>query len=230
MFKDLKTRIKELFEAQVHLGHKKNKIHPKSKKYIHSINQGVSIINLEKTIELLDKAKEFLRDLNQKNKKVLFVGTKKSTSSIISKFCNDHNIPFISYKWPAGLITNFETIKKNIKKLRQLRKEKEEGLWEKFLKHEKLKLEKQLRKLEKFYGGIADLENMPDALFIVDIRKEKNALKEAIDRKIPVLAITDTNVNPDQVDFPIPGNDDLSSSVESILKEIFEVYQNNKKD
>lgn len=230
MSKDLKTRIKDLFDAQVHLGHKKNKIHPKSKKYIHSINQGVSIINLEKTVELLDKAKEFLRELNQTNKKVLFVGTKRSASSIISRLCKDNNVPFISYKWPAGLITNFETIKKNIKKLKQLRKEKEEGLWEKFLKHEQLKLEKQLRKLEKLYGGIADLEDIPDAIFIVDIKKEKNALKESIDKKIPVIAITDTNVNPDQVDFPIPGNDDLSSSIESILKEIFEIYQNTKKN
>lgn len=225
MTKDEKPLIEKLFEAGVHLGHKKNKIHPKAKKYIYTINQGVSIIDLQQTAELLEKAKEFIKKLKKENKKILFVATKKTASGIISKICQEKNIPFISSKWPAGLITNFETINKNIKKLQKLKKEKEEGEWKKFVKHEQIKLEKQLKKLEKFYGGIANLEKTPDALFIIDIKKEKNALKEANERNIPVIAVVDTNVNPDKVDYPIPGNDDSSSSIEYILKEIIEVYE-----
>lgn len=222
---DIKTKIEKLFEAGVHLGHKKNKIHPKAKKYIYTIDQGVSIINLEKTVELLEKAKQFIKDLKKDKKNILFVGTKKVASLIISKICEEKNIPFISVKWPAGLITNFETINKNIKKLKKLKKEKEEGAWKKFVKHEQLKLEKQLKKLEKFYGGISSLEKKPDALFLIDIKKEKNALKEAVERNIPVIAIVDTNVNPDLVDYPIPGNDDSPSSIQYLVKEIIEAYE-----
>lgn len=225
MTKDAKSLIEKLFEAGVHLGHKKNKIHPKAKKYIYTINEGTSIINLEKTASLLEKAKEFIKNLKKQNKKILFVGTKKSASNIILKICQEKNIPFVSFKWPAGLITNFETISKNIKKLKELKKQKEEGEWKKFVKHEQIKLEKQLKKLEKFYGGISSLEKKPDALFLIDIKKEKNALKEAVERNIPVIAIVDTNVNPDKVDYPIPGNDDSPSSIEFILKEIIESYE-----
>ncbi len=222
---DIKTKIEKLFEAGVHLGHKKNKIHPKAKKYIYTIDQGISIINLEKTAELLEKAKKFVQDLKKDKKTILFVGTKKVASQIISKICKEKNIPFISVKWPAGLITNFETINKNVKKLKKLKKDKEEGLWKKFVKHEQLKLEKQLKKLEKFYEGISSLEKKPDALFIIDIKKEKNALKEAVERNIPVIAIVDTNVNPDLVEYPIPGNDDSPSSVDYLIKEIIETYE-----
>ncbi|MCX7955638.1 MAG: 30S ribosomal protein S2 [Patescibacteria group bacterium] len=225
MINNIKNQIEKFFETGVHLGHKKNKIHPKAKKYIYTINQGTSIINLEKTVELIEKAKNFVKKLKQEEKTILFIGTKKTASSIISKICQEKNIPYISFKWPAGLITNFETINNNIKKLKTLKKEKEEGLWKKFVKHEQLKLEKKLKKLEKLYGGIISLEKKPDAIFIVDIKKEKNALKEAKERNIPIIAIVDTNVNPDLVDFPIPGNDDSISSINCLVEEITELYE-----
>lgn len=217
-------KIEELFNAGVHLGHKKNKIHPKAKKFIYTFNQNTSIINLEKTAELLEKAKEYLKNLKKNNKTILFVGTKKIASKILAKYCQENNLSYITSKWPAGLITNFETIYKNIKKLKKLKEEKQSGEWKKFVKHEQMKLEKKLKKLEKFYGGIENLTKLPDALFIIDIKKEKNALKEANQRKIPVIAIVDTNVNPDLVDYPIPGNDDSLTSVEYLVKDIIEAY------
>ncbi|MCS6956485.1 MAG: 30S ribosomal protein S2 [Patescibacteria group bacterium] len=222
---DIKKQVEKLFEAGAHLGHKKNKIHPKAKKYIYTINQGTSIINLEKTVELLEKTKEFIKKLKEEKKTILFVGTKKTASLIIGKICQEKNIPFVSIKWPAGLLTNFETINKNIKKLKKLKKEKEEGVWKKFVKHEQLKLEKELKKLEKLYGGISTLEKRPDAIFIIDIKKERNALKEANQTNIPAIAIVDTNVNPDLVDYPIPANDDSPSSIEYLVKEITETYE-----
>ncbi len=221
---DIKKKVEELFAAGVHLGHKKNKVHPKAKKYIYTFNQGVSIINLEKTAFLLEEAKQFVNNLKKDKKSILFVGTKKVASSILNNLCKKNNIPYISTKWPAGLITNFETIVKNIKKLKKLKEEKEKGEWKKFVKHEQLKLEKKLNKLEKFYGGIESLTKTPDAIFIIDIKKEKNALKEAVERKIPVIAIVDTNVNPEKVNYPIPGNDDSPSSIEYLVKEIVEAY------
>lgn len=223
---DKNKKIEELFNAGAHLGHKKNKIHPKAKKYIYSIEQGVSIINLEKTVDLLEKAKDYLKTLAKEKKTLLVVATKKICSSFIKEICLQNNIPYINFKWPAGLLTNFETIIKNIKKLKQMKKDEEEGAWNKFVKHEQIRLKKQLKKLEKFYGGIINLEKIPEAIFIIDIKKEKNAVKEAKDKNIKIIAVVDTNVNPDLVDYPIPGNDDSLSSIEYFVKEIIQAYTN----
>ncbi|MGB9883551.1 MAG: 30S ribosomal protein S2 [Microgenomates group bacterium] len=218
-------KIQELFDAGCHLGHKKNKIHPKAKKYIYTFEQGTSIIDLTKTAALLEKAKEFISQLAKEKKSLVVVATKKIASNLIGEICQTSNIAYINQKWPAGLLTNFETISKNIKKLKDMKKQKEDGEWKKFVKHEQIKLEKKLKKLEKFYGGIASLEKLPDALFIIDIKKEKNAVKEAKSMSIPIIAIVDTNVNPDQVDYPIPANDDSVSSIEYIVKEIVSAYK-----
>lgn len=221
---DKNKKIEELFNVGAHLGHKKNKVHPKAKKYIYSIDQGVSIINLEKTFDLLEKAKDYIKNLKKEKKTLLIVATKKICSSFIKDICSENNISYINFKWPAGLLTNFETIIKNIKKLKQMKKDEEKGIWNKFVKHEQIRLKKQLKKLEKFYGGIINLEKLPDALFIIDIKKEKNAVKEAKEKNITTVAIVDTNVNPDIVDYPIPGNDDAPSSIEYFVKEIVQAY------
>ena len=217
-------KVEELFSAGCHLGHKTNKIHPKAKKYIYTIDNGTSIIDLTKTVELLEQAKEFVSDLAKNNKTLLVVATKRVVSDFISDLCQKNNLPFIAVKWPAGLLTNFETISKNVKKLKTLREEKEQGVWSKFVKHEQIKLQKHLNKLEKFYGGISSLEKLPDAVFIVDIKKEKNAVKEAIEKKIPIVAVVDTNVNPDSIDYQIPGNDDPATSIEYFVNEIVNAY------
>ncbi len=220
----INDRIEKLFKLNAHLGHKSNRIHPKAKKFIYRIDEGVSIIDLTKTIDLLDKAKKFVADLSAESKKILFVVTKKNIASITEKVCKEKNLPYITVKWPAGLLTNFETLLKNINKLKSMEEEKANGSWNKFVKHEQVKLQKQLNRLNKFYGGLVSVTRLPDALFIVDTKKEKTAILEAVRTNIPVIAIVDTNVDPEQIKFPIPANDDSPETVEFIIKEIAKAY------
>ena len=156
------------------------------------------------------------------------VATKKIASAKIQDLCQKNLIPYVSTKWPAGLLSNFETIMKNIKKLTQLKKEKTDGAWQKFVKHDRTRMEKEVIKLERDYGGLVQLNKLPDALFIVDVKKEKNAVNEALRLPIPVIAITDTNVDPHIVDYPIPANDDSLSSVEYIVNKIVDTYAKHK--
>ena len=222
--KAIDPQIEALFQAGVHLGHKKNRIHPKAKKYIYIMQNGISVIDLTQTQTLLKKAQEFVSKLKKENKVMIVIMTKKVVAGFVAEMCKKNSIPFITMKWPAGLLTNFEMIMKNVKKMNEMRKQQLEGAWNTFIKHEQIALKKELRKLERFYGGLSDLTKKPDALFIVDIKKEKNAVKEARELKIPVVAVTDTNVNPDFIDYPIPGNDDSQSSIEYLVKEIVEAY------
>jgi small subunit ribosomal protein S2 len=221
--------VKELFDAGSHLGHKAQRVHPKAKKYIYKIENSVSIIDLTKTADLLAKAKNFVADLGKNNKVLLIVATKKIAATQIIELCQKNNVSYVAVKWPAGLITNFDMIMKNVKKLKTMKEEKESGAWDKYVKHEQVKLTKELNRLEKFYGGLVALEKLPDALFIVDIKKEKNAVKEAQERGITVVAVTDTNVDPDTVDFPIPANDDSLSSINFVTCKIVEAYVKEKK-
>jgi len=221
---NINKKIEELFKNGCHLGHQKNKIHPKAKKYIYTIENGVSIIDLTQTVEFLEKAKKYIYNLSENKKTLLVVGTKKIFSNFIKEFCQEREIPYVNLKWPAGLLTNFETLTKNVEKLKKMKKDKEERVWNKLVKHERLKLERKLNKLEKFYGGIELLKKLPDALFIIDIKKEKNAFKEALAKKVPVIAIVDTNVNSENVDYPIPANDDSLSSIQYLIQEILNCY------
>jgi len=223
------SQIEALFQAGAHLGHKTNRIHPKAKKYIYTMENGTSIIDLTKTIVLLEKAKDFLTKLGKEGKKILIVVTKKNGASLTQDLCQKNQIPFITVKWPAGLLTNFDTMMKNIKKMKTMKEEKEKGEWQKFVKHEQVAMGKELNRLNKFYGGLADLEKIPDALFVVDTKKEKNAVKEALETKVQIIAIVDTNVNPDVIDYPIPANDDSVGSIEYLVKEIVETYAKAKK-
>lgn len=220
---NIDTQIEELFNAGAHLGHKTNRVHPKSKKYIYKIEEGVSVIDLTKTVSLLKKAQEFISKFANEKKVILVVVTKK-LSPEINKLLTENNIPNVTVKWPAGLLTNFEMIMKNVKKLIKMREEKSNGAWNKFVKHEQMKLAKVLIRLEKFYSGLVNLEKLPDALFVVDIKKEKNSISEASDKNIPVIAITDTNVNPDVVSYPIPANDDSLTSIEYIINQVIGAY------
>lgn len=216
--------VEKLFAAGVHLGHKKNRLHPKARKYVYRIEQGVSIIDLTQTVGQLTKAKKFIAD-SAKNKKVmLVVATKKVISKYSEDLCSKHNIPFVSTKWLPGLLTNFQTIIKNVKKLKELKEAQEKGEWETFVKHEKLELQRQLNRLQKFYGGLINLEKKPDLLFIVDIKKEKNSVVEAQKSGIPTVAIADTNSNPETVDYPIVANDDSPESTQYLVTEIVETY------
>jgi len=218
---NIEKKVEELFNLGAHLGHRRNRVHPKAKKIIYKIENQQSIIDLNKTVVLLEKAKKFFDELREKNKTILFVATKKNIANFIEKICHENNFFYLTNKWPPGFLTNFETfLKNNIQKMQKMREEKEKGEWEKFVKHERVKLEKQLRKIEKIYSGVSSMEKLPDALFIVDIKREKNALIEAKKLNIPIIAIVDTNVNPNLVNYPIPANDDAAKVVEYIVGEL----------
>src|SRR3989339_1882223 len=227
LMNDNDKKIEELFAAGAHLGHKSNRVHPKTNKYIYSFENGVSVIDLSKTVDFLERAKKFVSELGKNQKVLLVVCTKKIASNLTKELCEKNNLLYVNTKWPAGLLTNFEMIIKNVKKLNTMKEEKEKGEWNKFVKHEQVKLDKDLNKLEKFYGGISDLKKLPDALFIIDIKKEKNSVKESGEMKIATVAVTDTNANPDPINFPIPGNDDSLTSIEFFLKEIIEAYSSS---
>ena len=220
---DLK-QVQTLFEAELHLGHKKNRLHPRARKYVYRIDNGVSIIDLTQTVPQLNAAKEFIAKLKEENKVLLVVATKKVASQVVAEFCKTHSISYLTTKWLPGLLTNFETLAKNIKKLNDLKAAEAQGDWGSLAKHEIVKLKKQIAKLEKFYGGINTLVKHPDALFIIDTKKENNAVVEAAKTKIPVVAVTDTNTDPSTVTYPIVANDDSPKSIEYLIADLLKPY------
>lgn len=223
---DLKE-IEKLYKAGVHLGHKKNRLHPKARKYVYKMEQGVSIIDLTQTVTQIDVAKKYLAQAAKEGKVLLVVATKKIANQTTNELCEKYEIPYISTKWLSGLLTNFQTIIKNVKKLNTLKDDKEKGVWENYVKHERAMLDKKVNRLEKFYRGLSKLEKKPDVLFIVDAKKEKNALTEARQCAIPTVAIADTNANPDLVDFPVVANDDSPASLVYVVTELIEAYAKN---
>lgn len=221
--------VEKLFAAGSHLGHKKNRLHPKARKYVYKIVNGVAVIDLTKTAAQLVEAKKFLNAASKEGKKLLVVGTKRVSSQHIQDICKTQNISYITTKWMPGLLTNFETISKNVKKMNDLENQKNDGTWEQYVKHERTKLGKELNRLKRLYAGIADMKKRPDVLFIVDIKREKNALKEAKQNNIPVVAITDTNTNPDTVEYPVVANDDSPTSSQYVISTILEAYNSAEK-
>ncbi len=226
---DIDTTIQELFDAGAHLGHKTERVHPKAKRYIYKVENGVSIIDLTQTAADLEKAIRFVSGQAAEGKTLLVVATKKIAASAIQELCQKNNIFYVTVKWPAGLLTNFDMIMKNVKKLVTMKEERDKGEWQKFVKHEQVELGRQLSRLEKFYGGLIGLAKLPDLLFVVDIKKEKNAVKEAGEKNIPVVAIIDTNANPDIINYPIPANDDSSTSIEYIAGKVINAYAKGRK-
>lgn len=224
-----KVNPADLLKHGLHLGHKKTKVHPKSRKYIHKFDNGTSVIDLFQTAELLDEAKQFMFELGKEGKVVLFVGTKKVAREALSEHCEEHNLLNMTNKWVGGFLTNFKEISQNIKRMNTMREEKANNAWNAFPKHEIIGLEKKLNRIASVYNGVKDMTGHPDALFILDIRKEKNALNEATQLNIPTIGVTDTNVNPDTVDYPIPANDDAVTSVTFIIDEIINAYVEGRK-
>jgi small subunit ribosomal protein S2 len=216
--------IEKLFEAGAHLGHKKNRLHPKARKYVYKMVNGVAVIDLTITAEQLHNAKEYLKEAAKNGKKLLVVGTKRVASQFVQDYCKEKGIPHITTKWMPGLLTNFETLSKNTKKMIDYETGKADGSWDQFVKHERTKMQKDLNRLKRLYGGIEEMKKKPDVLFIVDIKREKNALKEAKQNGIPVIAITDTNTNPDTVDYPVVANDDSPTSAHYVIESILSAY------
>ena len=208
--------MKQLLEAGVHFGHQTRRWDPKMAEYIFQARNGIHIIDLQKTSKKIDEAYEFLRSQAEEGKKVLFVGTKKQAQECIKEAAEKCGMYYVDQRWLGGMLTNFETIKTRIQRLKDIETMQEDGTFDVLPKKEVINLKKELEKLEANLGGIKEMEEIPGVLFIVDPKKEYNAIKEAEKLNIPVVGIVDTNCNPELLDYPIPGNDDAIRSVKLI--------------
>ena len=208
--------MKQLLEAGVHFGHQTRRWNPKMAEYIFTERNGIYIIDLQKTVKKLDEAYMFVRDVAANGDEILFVGTKKQAQESIKDEAIRCGMPYVNARWLGGMLTNFVTIKKRIKRLAQLQTMREDGTFDLLPKKEAAKLELEIEKLEKFLGGITEMKKQPAAMFIVDPRKERIAVAEARKLGIPIIAIVDTNCDPDEIDYVIPGNDDAIRAVKLI--------------
>lgn len=212
-----RTNFKELLDAGVHFGHLKRKWNPAMAPYIFMERNGIHIINLEKTAEKIDEAAAAMKNIARSGKKILFVATKKQAKEIVAEKVKSVNMPYVVERWPGGMLTNFPTIRKAVKKMTSIDKMANDGTFLNLSKRERLQITRQRAKLEKTLGSIVDLTRLPSALFIVDVLKEHIAVKEAKRLGIPVFAMVDTNSDPSLIDYPIPANDDASKSISLII-------------
>jgi len=219
--------LREMLDAGVHFGHKTARRHPKMEEYIFMAKNGVNVINLEKTAEKLEEACNFLKTLSSESKTIVFVGTKKQASAIVKKAAINCGMPYVDFRWVGGTLTNFDTIKVAIGGF-VAQKEEIERDKEKLSKKELSKLTDKVEKGEKLFGGIVNLTKKPDAFILIGSHDEKNALKEAIIDKIPVVALVDTNDDPTDVTYPIPANDDATKSIELFADLFSRVIKENK--
>ena len=205
--------MKQLLEAGVHFGHQTRRWNPKMAKYIFTERNGIYIIDLQKTVRKVDEAFNFIRSVAQEGKKVLFVGTKKQAQEAVKEEAVRAGMFYVNERWLGGMLTNFQTIQKRIKRLKQLEQMEQDGTFEVLTKKEVLALRHEMERLEKFLGGIKEMNRLPGALYVVDPRKERIAVAEARKLNIPIVAIVDTNCDPDEIDYVIPGNDDAIRAV-----------------
>ena len=212
-----RTNFDMLLQAGCHFGHLKRKWNPAMAPYIYTERNGIHIIDLHKTVAKIDEAADALKQIAKSGKKILFVATKKQTKEVVAEKATSINMPYVIERWPGGMLTNFPTIRKAVKKMANIDKLMNDGTFSNLSKRELLQVTRQRAKLEKNLGSIADLTRLPSALFVVDVMKEQIAVKEAIRLGIPVFGIVDTNSNPNNIDFVIPANDDAKDSVEVIL-------------
>ncbi|MCQ2350699.1 MAG: 30S ribosomal protein S2 [Paludibacteraceae bacterium] len=220
-----RTNFQDLLDAGCHFGHLKRKWNPAMAPYIFMEQNGIHIIDLNKTVVKIDEAADVLENLARQGKKILFVGTKKQAKDVIAEKATVVNMPYITERWAGGMLTNFTTIRKAVKKMANIDRMSSDGTFDNLSKREKLQIARQREKLEKNLGSIADLTRLPAALFVVDIVKEHIAVKEAKRLGIPVFGIVDTNANPNDIDFVIPANDDASKSVDIILSAVCAAVQ-----
>lgn len=212
--------MKQLLEAGVHFGHQTRRWNPKMAEYIFTERNGIYIIDLQKTVKKIEEAYNFVRSVVEEGREVLFVGTKKQAQDSIKEEAERVGMHFVNARWLGGMLTNFKTIKKRIERLEQLHKMEEDGTFDLLPKKEVLKLKAEMERLEKYLGGIKSMNKLPGAIFVVDPKKERIAICEAKKLNIPVVAIVDTNCDPDEVDFVIPGNDDAIRAVKLITATI----------
>ena len=213
-----RTNFKELLQAGVHFGHLKKKYNPAMAPYVFMEQNGIHIIDLNKTVAMLEEAAAAMKQIAKSGKKILFVATKKQAKSIVADAAKKLDMPYITERWPGGLLTNFSTIRKSIKKMDGIDKMKTDGTFDTLSKRERLQIDRTREKLEINLGSIVKMNRMPAAIFIIDINKEHIALKESAKLGIRSFAVTDTNTNPSLVNYPIPGNDDASKSISHIVE------------
>lgn len=221
----LKIGFQDLLEAGAHFGHQKRKWNPAMAPYIFAESKGIHIIDLNKTLAHLEQACAAMNQIAKSGKKVLFVATKKQAKEIVAERVKSVNMPYITERWAGGMLTNFQTTRKSVRKMSTIDKMKTDGTWETFSKRERLFKTRQREKLEKDFGSIVDMTRQPAAIFIVDVLKENIALLEAKKLNIPVFAMVDTNTNPKLVDFPIPANDDATKSIAIVLDAIIDAIK-----
>ena len=212
-----RTNFQELLDAGAHFGHLARKWNPKMAPYIFDQKNGIHIIDLHKTVAKIDEAAEVMKELARSGRKILFVATKKQAKEVVAEKALSVNMPAVTERWPGGMLTNFPTIRKAVKKMNTIDKMKEDGTFEKLAKRERLQVDRLRAKLEKNLGSVKDMSRLPSALFVVDIQKEANAVKEAARLNIPVIAMVDTCCDPTPIDYVIPANDDATKSIELVL-------------
>ncbi len=220
--------LEELLKKGVHFGHKTSKRHPKASRYIHTDRNGVHIIDLQKTVQALPSVLDFVEKIAKNNGQILFIGSKKQARELIKNAADHCQSPYIIGRWLGGTFTNFENIVKLTRKLEKMEKDEEDGVWELYTKKEQVNFRKELNKLRENVGGIKSMKRLPQAIYVVDIIKEKTAISEARKMNIPIIAMTDTNVNPELVTHAIPANDDAIKSIEIITDLIAETIKEAK--
>jgi len=219
----------KMMKAGAHLGHRISKLHPKMKDYIFGVRNTIHIIDLEKTVVQFEKALEFIKELTKKGEILLLIGTKIPLKGLVKEIADDCEIPYVNERWLGGTFTNFKVILERIKYFRELERKKKEGELEKYTKKERVEFDKELRNLEIKFGGIKSLEKIPEAIFVCDVKNNILVVKEAREKGVKIVAIVDTNVDPNLIDYPICANDDAISSVRYILEKVKEVIKKSKK-
>lgn len=220
--------LNDLLKSGVHFGHRTSKWHPKMQPYIYGSRGGVHILHLEKTKEHLKAVCERMKNMTKEGKIILFVGTKRQAKEIVKKHAEEAGVPYITERWIGGLFTNFPVVVKLMRKLKSLKSKQATGELKKYTKKEQSDFAKEIGKLEKFVGGIASMERIPDAIFVVGVREEKTAMREAAKKKIPIIAVADSNVNPNEMTWFIPGNDDATKSIELIVGAVTEAIKEGR--
>ena len=220
--------MKQLLEAGVHFGHQTRRWNPKMAPYIYMERNGIYIIDLQKTVKKLEEAYSFVRDTAANGGTILFVGTKKQAQDAVKEEAERVGMYFVNARWLGGMLTNFKTMRTRIDRLQQLRKMQEDGTFDMLPKKEVIKLTGEIAKLEKYLGGVQEMRRLPSAMFVIDPRKERNAIAEARKLRIPIVAIVDTNCDPDEVDYPIPGNDDAIRAIRLISSTMANAVQEGR--
>jgi len=225
---EFNLNTEEMAQSGLHFGHRVSRVHPKMEPYLYGIRNSVHIIDLEKTKEKFKEALKFIQKLISENKVLLFVGTKIQAKGLVKNVATECALPYVVERWLGGTFTNFETIKKRIEYFKDLEKKKAGGELEKYTKKERAKIDQELKDLEIKFGGIKNLSQLPDAIFVLDMKKEALAVKEAREKGVKVIGISDTNTDPTLADFPIPANDDAISSLKYVLEKVKEVILKSK--